>query len=123
MMYKQKERKINPVNVPLPGGVNLGGRVNSEGRLSKGETWSQIGVDLEPWRHEGTVVPWGSQLTPEWLVSIWIDGGFLLEAEKQLFVDILFDYEGMITFDDSKMGMLKLEIELPIIIHTVPYTP
>ena len=28
MMYKRKDKKIRPVNVPLPGGVNPGGGVN-----------------------------------------------------------------------------------------------
>jgi hypothetical protein len=29
-MYKRKDKKIRPANVPLPGGVNPGGRVNLE---------------------------------------------------------------------------------------------
>ena len=33
-MYKRKGRKINPVDVPLAGGVNPGGGVNSGGLLS-----------------------------------------------------------------------------------------
>ena len=122
-MYKWKGWKINPVNVPLPGGVNPGGGVNSEGRLSEGETWSQIGVDLEPWRRGGTVVLQGSRLTPERLEKMRIGGDFLSSAEKELFVGILFDYEDAIAFDDSEMGMLKPEIEPPIVIHTVPHTP
>ena len=52
-----------------------------------------------------------------------IGGEFLLAAEKELFVGILFDYEGVIAFEDSEMGMLKLEIELPIIMHMVPHKP
>jgi len=46
-MYKRKGQKINPVDVPLPGGVNQGGTVNSGGQLQEGETWNQIGKDLE----------------------------------------------------------------------------
>ena len=34
----RKRRKVNPVDLPLPGGVNPGGRVNSGGRLQEGET-------------------------------------------------------------------------------------
>ena len=55
------------MDVLLPGGVNLGSRVNSEGLLSEGEMRSQvedgleihgqIGEDLEPWRRGGTVAP------------------------------------------------------------------
>ncbi len=50
-----------------------------------------------------------------------IGTGFLSDVERQLFVDILFKHEG--AFNDSEMGMLKPEIEPPIIIHTVPHKP
>ena len=122
-MYKRKGRKINPVDVPLEDGVNPGGGVNSGGLLQKGETCGQIGEDLEPWRRGGTVVSRGSRLTPERLASMRIGGDFLSDAEKQLFVNILFDYEGAIAFDDSEMGILKPEIEPPIVMHTVPHKP
>ena len=49
--------------------------------------------------------------------------GFLSEAERQLFIDILFEYEGAVAFDDSEMGLLNPEIEPPVIIHTVPHSP
>jgi len=52
-----------------------------------------------------------------------IGTGFLSDVERQLFIDILFKHEGVIAFDDSEMGMLKPEIEPPIIIHTVPHKP
>ena len=37
----------------------------------------------------GTVVPRGSRLTPERLSAMQIGTGFLSDAEKQLFIDIL----------------------------------
>jgi hypothetical protein len=49
--------------------------------------------------------------------------GFLSDAEKSLFIDILFEYEGAIAFDESEMGLLNPEIEPPVVIHTVPHTP
>ena len=48
---------------------------------------------------------------------------FLMTPEKQLFIDILFEFEGVIAFEDSEMGSLNPEIEPPIIIHTVPHSP
>ena len=118
-MYKRKDRKVRPVNAPLPGGINPGGGANIGGELQEGET-----EDLEPWkRGGGTVVPRGSRLTPERLKEMQIGTGLLWEGEKQLFIDILFEHEGAIAFDDSEMGLLKPEIELPVVIHTVPYTP
>src|SRR5947207_11536768 len=111
-MYKRKDRKIRPVNTPLPdeikteGGVNPG--VNSEANMT--------GKPSEN-------VPRGSRLTPEGLASMKIDTGFLSNAEKQLFVDILFKYESAIAFDDSEMGLLRSEIEPPAVIHTVPHVP
>ena len=122
-MYKRKDKKINPVDAPLPGGVNPGGGVSSGGQLQERETRRQDGDggSLEPWRRGGgTVVLRGSRLTPERLSNMQIGTGLLSEAEKQLFIDILFEYEGAIAFDDSEMGMLKPEIEPPIVIHTVP---
>ena len=116
-MYKRKDRKVRPVNAPLPEGINPGGGVNVEGRLQEGET------DLEPWRRGGTTVPRGSRLTPERLKEMRIGIGLLSENEKQLFIDILFECEGAIAFDDSEMGLLKPEIEPPVVIHTVPHAP
>ena len=75
-MYKHKDRKIWPVNIPLPNGINPSG------------------------------IPHGSRLTPERLAAMKIGTGFLSDAEKQLFIDILFKYESAIAFDDSEMGLL-----------------
>jgi hypothetical protein len=61
--------------------------------------------------------------TPERLAKMKIGVGFLSEEEKQLFIDILFKYEGAIAFDDSEMGLLDPRIEPPIKIHTVPHQP
>ena len=115
-MYKRKDKKILPMNVPLPNGVNPGGGVNSG--IDSGESSeNNIGGAV------GKVVSRGSRLTPERLANMKIGTNFLSEAEKQLFIDILFDYEGAIAFDDSEMGLLHPEIEPPIIIHTVPHSP
>src|SRR5947207_6630528 len=52
-----------------------------------------------------------------------IGPGFLIPAEKQLFIDILFEYEAAIAFDESEMGLLDPTIEPPVVIHTIPHTP
>ena len=62
-IYKRKGKKVNPVDVPLAGGVSPGGGVNSGGLLQEGEK-SGIQEDWEPWRRSGTVVARGSRLTP-----------------------------------------------------------
>ena len=49
--------------------------------------------------------------------------GFLTPVEKQLFIDILFEYEAAIAFDESEMRLLNLSIESPAVIHTIPHTP
>jgi hypothetical protein len=103
-MYKRKDRKVLPVNAPLLRGVNPGGWMNGEDSELK-------------------TVPKGSRLTPERLEAMTIGDGLLWESEKQLFVDILFEFEAAIAFDDSEMGLLKPEIEPPIVIHTVPHKP
>src|SRR5436190_23953802 len=48
-----------------------------------------------------------------------IGPGFLTPSEKQLFIDILFEYKAAITFDESEMGLL----DPPVIIHMIPHTP
>jgi len=111
-LYKRKDRKVNPVNTPLPNGVNPGGGPNF------GST-HRPPVD----HRSGKIVPKGSRLTPERLARMKIGGEMLSENEKQLFIDILFKYEGAIAFDDSEMGLLNPEIEPPVKIHTVPHTP
>ena len=55
----------------------------------------------------GIVVPRGSRSTLDRLAHMRIGGDFLSEAEKQLFVDILFEYEGRVALEDSEMGTLK----------------
>lgn len=40
-----------------------------------------------------------------------------------MFVDILFEFEGAVAFEDSEMGMLREEVEPPIKIHTTPHEP
>ena len=51
-----------------------------------------------------------------------IDTRSLSPEEKQLFIDILFNYESAIA-DDSEMGLLRPEIEPSAVIHTVPHVP
>ena len=40
-----------------------------------------------------------------------IGNDFLSPTERQLFIDILFDYEGTIAFDESEMSLLDPSIE------------
>ena len=90
------------MNIPLPGGVKPGGDMN------KGYE------SLE----KRIVVKSGSRLTLERHTKMNIGYGFLSDAERQLFIDILFEYEGAITFDDTEMGLVSADIEPPIEIHT-----
>jgi len=57
------------------------------------------------------------------LILLNIGTGLLSQNEKQLFIDILFKYEGAIAFEDSEMGLLRSEIEPPVVIHTIPHSP
>ena len=91
-LYKKKGVKVVPANIPLPDGINPGG----------GVTW-ETGLEGK----EGKQVPRGSQLILERLKAMEIGEGFMSEKEKGLFVDILYDYEGVIAFEDSEMGMLN----------------
>ena len=109
-LYKRKDRKVKLVNVGLQGGINPGGVMSGENRV-KGE------------RKSGKVIPRGSCLTPEQLLGMQIGTGFLLDAEKKLFIDILYEYKGAIAFEDSEMGLLDPSIKPPVVIHMVPHTP
>ena len=110
-MYKRKDRKVLPMNIPLAHGPPPGGNVNDDVNFSNDS------------KFKPTVVPRGSSLTPERLASMKISTGFLPKGEKQMFIDILFEFEGAIAFEDSKMGLLNPAIEPPIPIHTVPHVP
>jgi len=111
--YKRKDKKIRPANVLLPTGVS------PDGKVGRDLLQSEVNSDSP----RGCTVPRGSRLIPEHLVSMNIGGDFLSNAKKQLFVDILFEFEGAIAFDDSEMGLLSPEIEPPVVIHTIPHTP
>jgi len=110
-MYKRKGKKVHPVNTPLPDGIKPGGSANMKAK------------DNEMGRRRGVTVERGSRLTPERLAKMKIGNGFLTDAERQLFVDILFEYEGAIAFEDSEMGLVHDDVEPPIEIHTVPHEP
>ena len=110
-MHKRKDKKILPANVPLPDGINPGGGINGGINLESSTKWT------------GKIVPRGSRLTPERLAKMKIGTGFLTELERELFIVILFKYEGAIAFDDSEMGFLNPDIEPPVVIHTVPHSP
>jgi hypothetical protein len=74
--YKRKGRKVLPANVSLPDGVNP----------------ANIPLSTAPeLPATGRKVPRGSHLTPERLATMNIGNGFLAPAEKQLFIDILFE--------------------------------
>jgi len=107
-LYKKKGVKVLPANIPLPDGIRPGGEVT-------------LATGLEG--KEGKKVPRGSRLTEERLAAMRIGEGFLSEKEKTLFVDILYEYEGAIAFEDSEMGLLNPEIEPPAVIHTIPHEP
>ena len=109
-LYKRKDRKVHPVNIPLPHGDAPGGGINGSGNVEV--------VNFTP-----TVVPRGSRLTPERLAKMHIGTGFLTEEERQMFVDILFEFEGAIAFEDSEMGLLNPAIEPPVHMNTVPHSP
>ena len=109
-LYKRKGKKVLPANVPLEGGAPPGGGIN-------GDTVKEDSGFKPTW------VPRGSRLTPERLAKMRIGNGYLSEVEKQLFVDVLFDYEGAVAFEDSEMGLLNPAIEPPIHINTVPHVP
>jgi len=105
----QTKREEDPSkNVPLPDGIKPGRNINSE---------------LPTTAAKGLIVEHGSRLTPERLAKMNIGTGFLSEAEKQLFVEILFKYEGAVALDETEMGPFSADIEPPIMIHTVPYEP
>jgi hypothetical protein len=114
-MYKWKDKKIRSANTPLSNGVNLSGNVMRDTTGNEG-----LGREMPS---GGKKVPQGSRLTPERLAKMKIGTRFLSREEKQIFIDILFEYEGAIAFDDSEMGLLNPRIELPIKMHTVPHQP
>jgi RNase H-like domain found in reverse transcriptase/Integrase zinc binding domain len=114
-MYKRKDRKVHPKNVALPDGIKPGGDVAGDDL--------EIGDDLGTGKGTGLKVPRGSRLTPARLAGMKIGVGFLSEPERKLFIDILYEFEGAIAFEDSEMGLVKPEIEPPVVIHTVPHEP
>jgi hypothetical protein len=155
-LYKRKDKKVRPANVPLPDGINPGGSPSAESSIrDSGQIPSQSPQSLQspqspqPLQSSqslpslqspqppqpvapnvppvmptgGKVVPRGSRLAPERLAKMKIGVGFLSGPEKQLFIDILFEHEGAIAFDESEMGLLDPSIEPTVVIHTVPHTP
>ena len=107
--YKRKSKKVNPVDVALEDGVSPQG-----GSYLKKEA---------PALGAGLTVMRGSRLTSERLAQIRIGGDFLTKEERNLFVDVLFEFEVAIAFEDAEMGCLGAHIEPPILAQTVPHVP
>lgn len=115
--YKRKDKKVNPVDVPLKDGINPGGGLLRLSNSSERET-EDVGR-----QHAGKTAPPGSRLTEERLAAMKIGDGFLTDDEKQLFIDILYEFEEALAFEDSEMGLLDETMEPPVVIHIVPHTP
>ena len=98
------------VNVSLPNDINPGDGVNHSSNL---EALKQSPSKTAPRK---------SRFTFERLASMKIDINFLSDSEKPLFIDILFEYEDTITFDNSEMSLLHLEIEPPVVIHIISHS-
>ena len=108
MMYKRKDKKVLSANVLLPNDINPDSGVNHANNLESSS---------------GKSIPRGSGLTSECCANMKIGVNFLSEADKQLFVDILFECEGGIAFDDSEMSLPHPEIESSVVIHMVHHSP
>jgi hypothetical protein len=140
----QTERQVRPANVPLSNGINPDGiperrtssdvasgssdlesipTIASNSKSAPGQPPPSSSNIPPTMPTSGKTVPRGSRLTPERLASMKIGVGFLSCPEKQLFIDILFDFESAIAFDESEMGLLDPSIEPPVVIHTVPHVP
>ena len=117
--YKRKDRKVLPANVPLPAESNI--RPTPGAQLE--ESQNRSNSLWIPEVHSGKTVPRGSRLTLERLSQMKIGSNFLSLQERQLFINILFEFKGAVAFDEMEMGMLHESIEPPIEIHTVPHTP
>ena len=100
--YKRKDKKVQSANVPLPRDIHPIPSV----RLAESVSLPNGSGGSNNVPHGGKTVPRGSRLTPERLAKMMIGGNFLSEQEKQLFIDILFEFEGAIAFDESEMGLL-----------------
>ena len=112
-MYKQKDKKINSVNTSLQDEVNLDGNVMM--KMIENESIE------EKTQSDGKKIPRESWLMSDKLMKMKIEVEFLSKIEKQLFINILFEYKNVITFDDSKMKLLDSMIEFSIKIHTIPH--
>ena len=60
-------------------------------------------VEADNNHFKSMIILQGSQLTPQWLTSIKIGKGFLIELKWQVFLDILYDFEEVIKFEDSEI--------------------
>ena len=118
-MYKRKDKKVRPMNVPLPCGVDLRGGISR--RNGKPTVERETPVTSE--KHSGKTVPRGSRLTPERLAQMKIGDGLLTPEEEEMFVNILFEYKGVFSFEDDEMGCPDERIKPPVVIHTVPHSP
>ena len=50
-----------------------------------------------------------------------IDSNFPSDAERQLFIDIFFEFEAAVAFNDSEMELLNSEIQPSVVIHTISH--
>jgi hypothetical protein len=105
MIYKYKDKKINPVNISLSNDIK-----------PEDESLSSIlKVYIEK------IISYDSRLISEYLIEMKIDIGILWESEWEWYINIFFEFKGILTFKDNHINILDPIIESPIKIYMIPY--
>src|ERR1700689_1415380 len=99
--YKRKDKKILPQNVSLSNDINSNDEINESIRILKIEDDDILQNSSSDSHFRDKIVSHESHLIFERFVNMQIDIDFLSISEKQLFIDILFEFEDVIVFENS----------------------
>jgi hypothetical protein len=120
--YKRKDQKVKPSDTCVSDGSKPGGDATWKEDVIKKEKYSKDPTDqfaefLIP-KFSGLAK--GARLKPERIQRMQVGDG-LLEREKELLLEMLFNREAALSWDFTEKGSVRPEVTPPMEIRTVPH--
>lgn len=125
-LYKRKADKVRPVDTKDTDGSAPGGLLDWRARAIQRER--ATGIGRTKYKYDKYIQPRhaqfarGTRLTPDRLDKMLI-GDFLSAEEKDVLVEILYNREGVLSWEFGEIGKVRAEVAPPQEIRTIDHKP